>query len=225
MNASAFSLTHLSRPPIEPPKGKAPLLVLLHGVGSNEQDLMGLAEYLDPRWHLISARAPIVMGPQSFGWFQVQWDQTGRLRFDMEEARASVEMVKRFVQELYDSYEVDPSQTYLVGFSQGAILSSAIMLTAPDTVAGAVLMSGRPPRDMAESVVAPEQLRNKPIIQTHGLYDEVISIEEGRALRDTLAVFPVALDYSEYPMGHTISLDSLNHVNRWLADRLSKEEQ
>lgn len=225
MNASAFSLTHLSRPPLEKTDGKAPLLVLLHGVGSNEQDLMGLADYLDPRWHLISARAPIVMGPQSFGWFRVQWDQTGRIRYDKEEARASLELVKQFIQELYDGYAVDPSQTYLVGFSQGAILSSAIMLTAPDTIAGAVLMSGRPPRDLAESVVAPDRLADKPIIQTHGLYDEVISIDEGRALRDTLAALPVALDYSEYPMGHTISLDSLNHVNRWLADRLAKEEQ
>ncbi len=220
MNASAFSLTHLSRPPAEKGNSKAPLLLLLHGVGSNEEDLMGLAEYLDSRWHIISARAPVVMGPQSFGWFQVQWGLDGRIRYDQEEARASLLLVNQFVQELYNGYDVDPAHTYLVGFSQGAILSSAVLLTAPDTVAGAVLMSGRPPRDIMEETVAAARLQDKPIVMTHGLYDEVIPIQEGRALRDTFAAFPVALDYSEYPMGHTISLDSLNHVNRWLAQRL-----
>lgn len=218
---SHFSLTHLSRPPLEKRDTPAPLLILLHGVGSNEQDLMGLAEYLDPTWHLISPRAPIEMGYQQYGWYWVQIGARGRVGFDHAEAQASLELLSAFIEEVKDAYEVEPTQVYLVGFSQGAILSSGILLTTPEVVAGAVLMSGRSAKDFVEPLAEPERLTDKPVLIVHGLYDEVLPISEGRALRDTFAALPVALEYAEYPMGHSVSLASLQKVREWLTAVIS----
>ncbi len=213
-----FSLTHLSRPPLEKRETPAPLLILLHGVGSNEEDLMGLAEYLDPAWHLLSARAPIEMGYHQFGWYHVQIGATGSVSFDKEEARESMRLLLEFIAEAKSAYDIEPTQVYLVGFSQGAILSSAVLLTIPDVVAGAVLMSGRSAKDFVEPLAAPERLTNKPVLILHGLYDEVLPIGQGRLLRDTFAALPVALEYVEYPIGHSVSLASLQKVREWLTE-------
>lgn len=220
MNAQ-FSLTHLSRPPLEKSEKKAPLLLLLHGVGSNEQDLMGLAPYLPPEWHIISARAPIEMGFQQYGWYWVQIGAQGRVRYDKEEARAGLRRLLTFIEEIKNAYDIDPRHFYLVGFSQGAILSSGVLFTEPEVVSGAVLMSGRSAMDFVELPAAPERLTDKPVLMVHGLYDEVLPISEGRALRDTFAALPVAWEYAEYPMGHSVSLESLQKVKEWLTAVMS----
>jgi phospholipase/carboxylesterase len=216
----SFSLTHLRRPPQNSAQGPAPALLLLHGVGSNEEDLMGLAGYFAPEWDVISARAPIEMGHRQYGWFWVQMGSDGRLVHAQEEAVASLRLLLKFIGELKSAYEVDPSRFYLVGFSQGAILSSAVLLTEPETVSGAVLMSGRSPATFVEQPAAPERLTDKPVLVVHGLYDEILPVQEGRGLQDTFAALPVALEYGEYPMGHTVSMESLQRVTQWLEERL-----
>jgi phospholipase/carboxylesterase len=220
---SDFSLTHISRPPLEKGEGPTPLLLLLHGVGSNEEDLMGLAPYLDPHWHLISARAPIEMGINQYGWYWVQIGARGRMGYDKEEARASLSLLLTFIEEVKRAYDIEPTHLYLMGFSQGAILSSAVLLTEPEVVAGGVLMSGRSVMDFVELPAAPERLSDKPVLIVHGLYDEVLPISEGRALRDTFAALPVALEYAEYPMGHSVSLESLQKVREWLTAVISEK--
>ena len=79
-------------------------------------------------------------------------------------------------------------------------------------------MSGRSATDFVELPAAPERLTDKPVLIVHGLYDEVLPVPAGRALRDTFAALPVALEYAEYPMGHSVSLASLQKVKAWLTE-------
>ncbi|MEJ7606278.1 MAG: hypothetical protein WKF37_08415 [Bryobacteraceae bacterium] len=81
-----FTLQHLFRPASKASGRPAPLLLLLHGVGSNEQDLMGLAEKLDPRFFVISARAPITLQRGSYAWYKIQFTAAG---YDMDVAEGS----------------------------------------------------------------------------------------------------------------------------------------
>jgi phospholipase/carboxylesterase len=73
------SLVHLTREPTQSSKGRAPLLLLLHGIGSHERDLMDLAPQLDGRFFVVSARAPLTLRPGSYAWFHVKFDPRGNV--------------------------------------------------------------------------------------------------------------------------------------------------
>jgi phospholipase/carboxylesterase len=209
------SLVHLVREPsaTAPPSAPPPTLLLLHGVGSNEQDLFGLAPELDPRLRIVSARAPIELGPGAFGWYEVQFTPTG-IVWDPEQAQRSLTRLTAFVEELA------AKRLFLLGFSQGAIMTLALALTRPEAVAGAVALSGRFLVDELRDLAPPERLRGLPVLVQHGVYDEVLPIEHGRATRAALANLPVDLTYQEYPIGHHVSVESLAAVRDWLGERL-----
>ena len=207
------SLVHLVREPTQPSENPTTLL-LLHGVGSNENDLFGLAPELDPRFRIVSARAPLELGPGAYGWYQVSFTPTGIVG-NLEQAHRSLARLVGFVDELA------AERLFLLGFSQGAIMTLGLALTQPEKVAAAVALSGRFLLDELRGMAEPERLRGMPILVQHGLHDEVLPIENGRAIRDALAKLPVDLTYQEYAMGHHVSPESLVAVRDWLAARLA----
>jgi phospholipase/carboxylesterase len=196
-----------------------PLLLLLHGVGSNEEDLFALAPYLDGRFMVVSARAPIALDYGGYGWFRIEFTPR-RMVADVEQAKQSLRLLRGFVDDLVGAYDADARSVYLMGFSQGAMMSFALTLTRPEKVAGVVAMSGRLPRQMLELEPDRDAMTGKPILVTHGLYDPILPVENGRAARDYLAGLPVDLTYREYPMQHEVSAKSLRDVAGWLTQRL-----
>lgn len=219
MQPQKLSLTHLIRPPQTESSAKPPLLLLLHGVGSHEKDLFELAPYLDDRFFIVSARAPLTLGPNSFAWFHVEFTPTGPV-INPAEAESSRQLLLRFLSELVEAYGVDPQQIYLCGFSQGAIMSFSLTLTQPQRIAGMVGMSGRILPEVLPLLALPEALANLPVMVVHGLYDNVLPIQHGRASQQRLSELPVNLTYREYPMGHQVSAESLADIRQWLADQL-----
>ena len=222
MNKGTLSLTHLIREPAEEAVGPPPLLLLLHGVGSNERDLMGLAPWLDGRFFVVSARAPITLGDKAYGWFRFEFTPNGPVVSNPREAANSYRLILRFMDELPGAYNVDPDRAYLVGFSQGTIMGLSVALTRPDKVAGIVAMSGRFPDAIRSQIAPPEKLRSLPILLQHGTEDPVLPIHYGRAARQTLDGLPVRLDYSEYRMGHHVTQESLADTSAWLTARLDE---
>ena len=216
------SLVHLVRQPIVE-ADTPPLLLLLHGVGSNENDLFGLAPYLDERFLIISVRAPNTLGPGSYAWFDVDFTPQGPV-IDPAQAEASREALIDFIGEAITAYSVNPNQVYMMGFSQGAIMSASVALTRPDLVAGVVLMSGRILPEIQSLMAASEKLEGLPILVVHGVADAVLPINHGRASRQLLASLPVELTYHEYPMGHEVSQESLADVSSWLSAQLDKAQ-
>jgi phospholipase/carboxylesterase len=220
MEATSLPLIHLVRRPTRD-AGAPPLLILLHGIGSNEEDLMGLEPYLDQRFLIISARAPHSYGPWGgYAWFEIQW-LPDKIAIDRAQAEQSRDLLVRFIGEAVAAYGADPARVYLMGFSQGAMMSGWVALTRPELVAGAALMSGRVPEELRDQIAGPEQLAGKPFLVVHGTRDEVLPIRNGRASRDLLQRLPVDLTYHEYPMGHEVSAQSLADVVAWLSARLA----
>jgi len=199
--------------------GKPPLLVLLHGVGSNEDDLIGLAPYVDGRFLIVSLRAPLTLGPGSFGWFAIERTATG-ISYDEADAARGQAAAERAIEELVTVYDADPERVYLMGFSQGAIMSLGIGTSHPEKIAGAVIMSGRLLPNAAAKAAEPDRLAGLPIIVVHGTYDTVLPIESGRQINAYLKSTPVDLTYREYPMSHTVSQESLDDIAKWLTEHL-----
>lgn len=218
-----LSLVHLAQHPSRN-DGPPPLLVLLHGYGSNEHDLFGLAPYLDERFLIVSARAPLAMMPGAYAWFELGFAEAG-ITIDLAQAEASRERIVAFIDEAVAVYGAHAGRVYMLGFSQGAIMSAAVTLTRPELVAGAVLMSGRVLGEMPPSAETLESLIDKPFLVVHGTLDTVLPIANGRASREFLSRLPVALEYHEYQMGHEVSAQSLADVNSWLRKRLDQERQ
>jgi phospholipase/carboxylesterase len=212
-------LAYLEIPPREQDRPTPPLLILLHGVGSNEQDLISLAPLLDPRFHIVSLRAPYELGPGSCAWFHVLFTPQGP-RHDAREAEVSRELLIDTIPGLVAATGTDPEQVYLMGFSQGAIMSLYLGLTLPELVAGVVAMSGRVIPEAIERLATPRELAGLPALVIHGTADAVLPVDHGRATREALAGLPIDFTYREYPMGHEISPESLADIVAWLGARL-----
>jgi phospholipase/carboxylesterase len=219
MSDHTFSLFHQTAPPKSGLDGKPPLLLLLHGYGANEDDLFSLAPYLDERFMIVSARAPVVLQPMSYAWFNLGFTPQGVI-VNPEEVESSRRTIHKFIGEIVEAYNCDPGAVYLMGFSQGAMMSLAVALTFPGSAAGVVAMSGRMLPQTVSLIPDKDALIGLPIFVAHGTRDTLLPINQGRDARAKLSELPVELTYHEYDMGHEISYDSLEDITRWLKERL-----
>lgn len=215
-----LSLVHLVRPPLTSVEGQPPLLIQLHGVGSHERDLFEFADLLDPRFLVVSARAPLVVGPDSFAWFDVRFLPQGNV-INAGQLHASQETLAQFIAEATEAYQTDPARVYLLGFSQGGIMGLAVALTHPALVAGVAAMSARIPAEVVPAFAPKEHLVGLPLLLTHGTEDMVVPISYAQQTRQMLADLPVDLTYHEYAMGHQVSPKSLDDVLAWLTAQLN----
>ncbi len=218
-----LSLSHRIKEPSIPTKGSPPLLLLLHGLHGNEGSLFFLASKLDPRFFCVSARAPYESGKSSYAWFHVEFAPTGPA-IRSEEAESSRVLLLSFIDELAGAYGVDPRRVYLLGFSQGAMMSLGAALSCPEKMAGLVAASGRILPELLPGMASPDRLEGLPIFVSHGLRDEMVPISHGRATRDRLARSTVDLSYNEYDMKHEIRQECIADMSAWLSSRLGKDE-
>jgi phospholipase/carboxylesterase len=193
-----------------------PALIFLHGRGTDEQDLLGLEPYVDPRFSVFSVRAPYAYPFGGYSWFELD-DASGAI--DGEGFRKSHDQLIAFINQLPEKYPVDPARIYLYGFSQGAILSYAAVLTHPEHIRGIVAHSGFIPEDVGLKYRW-DALAQTSMFIAHGIEDPVLSIEFARRAQRLLAPTGVPLEYHEYPIPHTISEESLGDSMRWLYQQL-----
>ena len=190
----------------------APVLLLLHGYGLHEEDLMGLAPHLDSELISVGARAPYELTFGGFAWFNIEWAEEG-IRFDYDQARESMQQVAALVDEI--KQDLDPSGIVIAGFSQGASMALATGLACPDAFLGVAALSGLCEEEVMPS--NPESVRGLPVFMSHGCQDDMISIEQVRAAKPLLDAYPVDLTYREYEtMGHTINQDCMTDLKTWL---------
>lgn len=211
-------LSAVVRPPRSGPLAGAPVLVLLHGVGGNERNLLAVADALDPRFAVVSVRGPLQIAPDGFAFFQVQF--TPEPVPNAAQAEASRAALIDFLPQVTCEHGLDASRVFLLGFSQGAIIGASVTLSRPDLVAGLVMLSGRILPEARSTFAAPEQLAQAPVFVAHGVHDAKLGIHHGRASEALLEELGAAFTYREYDMGHEITAVELADVNTWLGARL-----
>jgi len=211
------TLVHKVRPPETSALAKPPALILLHGRGTNEDDLLDLANFLDPRFFIISARAPYRFeeGLGGYTWFGLQ--EIGKP--DPQQFGEAYRRLTQFIEDAKIGYAVDPDRVFLLGFSMGSIMSFAVALTRPNAVRGIVAHSGYIPENVSLQF-AWNQLSSLSVFVAHGLHDPIIPIQKARRAQKLLSKTGADLTYKEYPIPHTISEESLADVSQWLQKRL-----
>lgn len=195
---------------------------MLHGYGANEYDLMGLVDALDPRFTVISVRAPLSLGNSGYAWFPLSFTDEGIKVLDTKSAIQSRALILRFLDEVVAHYAINPKQIILMGFSQGSSMAYSIALTEPHRLSAMVAMSGRLPDERLLKLASPEQLIHLSVFVSHGIYDQILSIQNGRESAARLRELQVKVTYKEYPMAHQISPECLSDISLWLTERLNQ---
>jgi phospholipase/carboxylesterase len=220
MPTNQLSLTHLIQYPASyknDSDDKYPTILALHGRGSNEHDLIGLAPYLPNNLLWISPRGTFTLGFDSYEWFQIT--QIGKP--DPVRLHNTLQIVDHFIDEIFKSYPVDKDSFYLLGFSQGSIVSLSYALTQPQRVTGVIAQSGYLPHDAGLNINE-EGLKNKPFLLTHGVRDSMLPVEWARRSYDTLRSLGTDVEYYEFNMEHQVTAESLDMISKWLEKRLKR---
>jgi phospholipase/carboxylesterase len=213
METNNLALQYLVREPkVKSEKRKG--IILLHGVGSNEKDLFGLANYLPDDFYVISAQGPFALGGDRHAWYNVDFS-TGKPVYDAKQEEISREIIIKFIGQIQQQYKLD--EVYLGGFSQGAIMSYSIGLTHPNLVRGIVALSGRLLAEIQPFVKKSEDLSKLSVFVAHGTQDRTLGIDYAREAKTYLQQLGVGLTYTEYENAHQISESVLKDLRGWLA--------
>ncbi|MCG6151038.1 alpha/beta hydrolase [Leptospira bandrabouensis] len=200
---------------------KPPLLLLLHGVGSNEEDLFSLASNLPDSFLIVSLRGPLVLGPKSFGWYEVLFT-TGQPKINLDQEKESRKLLLDFLDYLKFNHQYDESNVWTCGFSQGAIMSYSIGLLYPEKFKGIIALSGRLLEENKEMIKVTDDLFKKKIFISHGTKDRVLSVEYARSVKQYLESIGIRPYYQEYEEGHSINREMLKDLIQWLVTELEK---
>ena len=209
----ASTLIHRLMMPETGAEAPHPTLILCHGRGADEDDLAGLARYLDERLLILSVRAPFPFEFGGYTWYDAAPDGTP----DVPRFRESHERLSTFIDDAIRLYPVDHSKVFVLGFSMGAAMSLVEALARPQLFRGVSINSGYlPHQEIVE--YRGESLPSLNILLAHGTEDPVIPVERARQTKTALERLGVRPHYTEYRMGHEISDASLGAIVAWMKD-------
>jgi phospholipase/carboxylesterase len=195
------------------------LLVLHHGRGTDERDLLGLADVLDPgrRLHVVSPRAPLQLpGSPGYHWYLVP-----RVGYpDHDTFHAALDALAGLHDRLWEETGIDPARTVLGGFSMGTVMSYATALSGDrPPAAGILAFSGFVPivEDWQPYL---EDRRDTKVFIAHGRADPIMEIGFARRARELLEGGGLEVEYRESDVGHQIDPRDLAAATEWLGQVL-----
>ena len=213
-----LSLFHLIRE--SSLKENAPVLIMLHGYGSDENDLFSFASELPKELFIISARAPYPMMPYGNAWYTIHFDAPQGKWNDLEQSIASRDTIAKFIDEVCNTYPVNKANVTLLGFSQGTILSYAVALSYPEKVKNVVALSGYINHEIIPENLNPSDYSKLSFYCSHGTVDQVIPIDWARKTVPFLSNLDIDHDYSEFPVGHGVAPQNFYEFKSWLETRI-----
>lgn len=192
------------------PNRKYPAIFALHGKGSNERNMYGLVEPLADEFILICVRGDLILGA---GYQYYELKSLGnplRESFDR-----SVRQLEAFIEYATEKVPIDASRRYLLGFSQGAILSMTLALTMGDALKGIVALNGYVP-DFVKTEYPLKSVRDVSVFVSHGEFDSVFPVRIGRETAAYFKELAPNLTFKLYPSDHGVTPDNQRDFIQWL---------
>jgi phospholipase/carboxylesterase len=215
MKKQILPLEHNYKAPKEASKN-SPAIIMLHGFGSDENDLFSFASELPDSYHIISLKAPIPMQPFGNAWYNIYFDNANGKFNDDEQAVLSRDLIAACIDEVVQLYKVDKNKITLLGFSQGTILSFAVALSYPEKVKNVIGLSGYIHEPMLKKGYTNNDFSQLHVYSSHGSEDQVIPVEWARKTKPFLTKLNIDCTYSEFPVGHGVAPQNFYELKAWL---------
>jgi len=194
----------------------SPLLLLMHGFGSNEGDLHSFANYLPEKYTVVSIRAPYTLPTGGYAWYNINFDNDMNKFNDHNQAKDSIKLIAKFLDEIVNKYTIDSNDICLLGFSQGTILSYALGLNYPERFKKIIGFSGYIDEAMVFTKINNLNYSNLNLYISHGTQDPVIPVDWARKSIKILKEKNINHNYKEFDSGHTISAENFYDFKNWL---------
>ncbi len=211
------------RRPLREEAGRTyPAVFILHGIGSDERDMLPLAEGIDRECFVFAIRGPLPHGP-GFAYFTIE----GYGKPDREAFEKSVRELTEFIDAAREEYPLDPELSYVLGFSQGAILALTLGVSGAAGVRGIVALAGYLP-----DFVKQEQVQDHGTLLgdgtglsafiSHGRADAVLPFAWGRDAADFLRGAGARVVFWPHGEGHYVPEENAQASMRWLAEDMAR---
>ncbi|AXK72099.1 phospholipase [Lysobacter sp. TY2-98] len=218
IDAADYAFSHAV---LEPqPKAPGALLVLLHGVDGDEQQLVALGQRMSRDVQVVLPRGPRSISGDRIGWYRVGLSDDGLQVVEEEELDARTKLVD-FIDQLQSRYGVTPRRTWIGGFSQGGILAASTALFAPDRIAGFFMMAGHLLADAMPSDA--DAMRALDALIVHGRDDDTLSVDDARDARSRLDAMGVSTTLAVFDAGHTLEPSMIDAAVTWLEAQLRRQ--
>jgi len=202
-------LSHVYLEPRQPGDGPDPAVVVLHGRGADERDLLPIARALPPTLATVSLQAPDpLMG--GYTWYGLDLSGGGLHESQPEPDgfRQSLDRATASIEGAVDGYDLDPDRLGLLGFSQGAIMTLSMLLEAPERYAWIAALHGY--LAAVHTDLAPDGLAGKPVFVGAGTVDQLIPVERAEAAASRLRELGCDVTFETFPVGHGVAQGELD---------------
>ncbi len=217
---STQSLAYTSRPPQRQSDGPSPAVVLFHGRGADETDLLPIVEYLPETLHVFAVRAPLSL-EDGYGWYQMAVGQGGlhNSQPKTDSLSETLTRVGRFLKYITTTYDIAASKIGLLGFSQGGTLAISLAIEMPQRTAWVVAMHAYLP-DSHRGAQQLVDARSVPMFLGAGEVDLVVPEERTKRAHTRLQDGGIDVTYRSYSTGHSAHEQELQDIGRWVSARL-----
>ncbi|GMK42016.1 phospholipase/carboxylesterase [Paenibacillus sp. CCS19] len=192
------------------PDKQYPTIFTLHGKGSNERNMFGLVEPLADEFIIVGIRGNLTLGA-GFQYYELKsLGNPIREMFDQ-----AVEQLEAFIHYATEKYPIDAAKRYLLGFSQGAILSMTLALTMGEALKGIVALNGYVP-EFVKTEYSLKSIQEVAVFISHGEFDSVFPIRIGHETADYIGSLTSRLTFNIYPTDHGVSERNQKDFVNWL---------
>ena len=197
---------------------KSKIIIMLHGYGSNKEDLFSFSDYMNPNDLIISIQGPNKIDYGSYCWWTINFDESMNLSMNISEAKESIESLHNFISVyLSESYKFNFENILLLGFSQGAMIAYALSINYPRFYKKVVGLSGKIPKEILQ-YKEKEYYLDHNFFCSHGIYDQVIKINAGRESSNWLLKKEIKHIFLEFESQHNVSPENFEKMKSWIYD-------
>lgn len=197
---------------------KYPVIFGLHGIGYNEEDMLSLVKNLKEEFILIGIRGNLTYEEGYAYYYLKSYGNPERELFD-----SSIENLKEFIENASKQYPIDEERKYVIGFSQGAILSMSLALILGNSIKGIVAMNGYIPEFVKEEFPL-KSIQQTAFLVMQGEKDEIFPLQIGLENYEYLQQHAGSVKYTIYPSGHVVTEEMKNDLVYWIAKDAAEEK-